>query len=97
MKDITDLRKSLFQALDDLADKQASPETIDRAKAISDVAQTIINSAKVEVDFIRATGGKGGTGFMGAGTPTPTLPGSPPANEIVEQGKGYTVRQHRLK
>jgi hypothetical protein len=28
---------------------------IDRAKAISDVAQTIINSAKVEIQFIEAT------------------------------------------
>lgn len=97
MKNITDLRASLFSALDELADKQASPETIARAKAISDVAQTIINSAKVEVDFIRANEGLGGTGFLGGGAKPPALPGTPPAGEIVEQGKGYTVRQHRLK
>lgn len=97
MKNITDLRTSLFQALDALADKKASPETIARAKAISDVAQTIINSAKVEVDFIRVSEGLGGTGFLGGGAKPPALPGAPPAGDVVEQGKGYTVRQHKLK
>ncbi len=97
MKDITDLRARLFQALDDLADKKASPETIARAKALSDVAQTIINSAKVEVGYIRVSEDKGGIGFLGGGATSPALPVPAPANEIVEQGKGYTIRQHRLK
>jgi hypothetical protein len=29
---------------------------IDRARAISEVAQTVINSAKVEVDYLELTG-----------------------------------------
>jgi hypothetical protein len=32
---------------------------IEKAKAITDVAQTIINSAKVEVDFIKTVHGNG--------------------------------------
>ncbi len=42
------LRESLFAALDGLKDG-----TIDvaRSKAMSDISQTIINSAKVELDF----------------------------------------------
>jgi hypothetical protein len=37
---------------------------IDRAKAVADVAQVIVNSAKVEVDFLRATDRSQGSGFL---------------------------------
>lgn len=66
---IDDLRNHLFATLEALRDKD-QPMELDRAKAIADVAQVIINSAKVEVDFIEATGGKG-TGFV----EQPALPG----------------------
>jgi hypothetical protein len=59
---IDDLREHLFAALDGLRDKDA-PMDIERAKALADVAQTIINSAKVEVDHMRVTGGSG-SGFL---------------------------------
>lgn len=59
---IEDLRNHLFATLEALRDKD-KPMEIDRAKAIADVAQVIINSAKVEVDFIEATGVKG-SGFV---------------------------------
>lgn len=60
---IEDLRNHLFAALEGLADTD-NPMDIARAKAISDVAQTVINSAKVEVDFLRATDSVRGTGFI---------------------------------
>lgn len=60
---IEDLRNHLFAALEALADTD-NPMDIARAKAISDVAQTVINSAKVEVDFLRATDSVAGTGFI---------------------------------
>lgn len=53
---ITDLRDHLFQALEALADAE-NPMDIERAKAISEVAQTIINSAKVEVEILKVAGG----------------------------------------
>jgi len=37
---------------------------IARAKAIGDVARVIIDSAKVEVDMVKATGATGGSGFL---------------------------------
>jgi len=38
---------------------------LDKAKAITNIAQAIIGTAKVEVDFIRAVGGiSTGTGFI---------------------------------
>jgi hypothetical protein len=39
--------------------------TVDQAKAISDMGQVIINSAKVEVDYIKANNG-GETPFLEA-------------------------------
>lgn len=58
---IDDLRNHLFLALEKLHDGDME---IDRARAISDIAQTIINSAKVEVDFLKATDSVKGTGFI---------------------------------
>lgn len=60
---IEDLRNHLFATLEDLRDPD-KPMDIPRAKAIAEVAQTIINSAKVEVDYIEATGAIKGTGFI---------------------------------
>ena len=51
--DITELREILFDTLRGLKDKSTD---IEHAKAISDTAQVIINSAKVEVDHARHTG-----------------------------------------
>ena len=36
---------------------------LDKAKAIADIAQVIVNSAKVEVDFIKVVHGNG-SGFI---------------------------------
>lgn len=65
METIDDLRSELFATLRALRDKE-NPMAIERAQAISGVAQTIINSAKVEVDMLEAVGPKHmqPTGFM---------------------------------
>lgn len=60
---VEDLRDHLFATLEALQDKE-TPMDIDRARAIADVSQTIINSAKVEVDYLKATGKISGTGFI---------------------------------
>ena len=59
---ITDLRDHLFATLEELRDKD-KPMELARAKAIASVAQTIINSATVEVKFMQATGAKS-SGFI---------------------------------
>lgn len=53
---IKDLRDHLFETLESLKDPD-QPMELDRARVISEVAQTIINSAKVEVDLLKAIGG----------------------------------------
>ncbi|MGE0358627.1 MAG: hypothetical protein AB7P08_17125 [Burkholderiales bacterium] len=60
--DIADLRTHLFATLEALRDS-GKPMEIERAKAIADVAQVVINSAKVEVEYIKLTG-KPGSGFI---------------------------------
>lgn len=79
--DIENLRAHLFETLAALKNKE-QPMDIARAKAVSDVAQVIINSAKVEVDYAKVTGSKGST-FL---EKKPELP------------PGITgIRQHRIQ
>ena len=57
---ISDLRDHLFAQLERLGDETLSKEDVEkeiwRADAISNVAGKIIESAKVEVDYIRVAG-----------------------------------------
>lgn len=62
---MVDLRNHLFAALEGLADTD-NPMELDRAKAISEVAQTIINSAKVEVDAYKIAGREEAPSFLTA-------------------------------
>jgi hypothetical protein len=52
---LSDLRNHLFETLEALKDKD-QPMDIDRAIAVRDVAQVIVESAKVEVKFLDVTG-----------------------------------------
>ncbi len=73
---IEDLRNHLFETIEGLKDGTLE---LERAKAISDTAQVIINSAKVEVDLLKATSGSRHSGFFPAdeeeGAPKPRLLG----------------------
>lgn len=68
---IEDLRNHLFETIEKLKAGDMDTAT---AKAITDASQSIINSAKVEVDFIKAMGGIGeGSGFIPLETKKPEL------------------------
>lgn len=56
---IDTLRTHLFSTLDALTDKSQAVD-LERVKAIQGVAQTIINSAMVEVKYTQITGKKTG-------------------------------------
>ena len=68
---IEDLRNHLFATLEALQDEE-KPMELDRARTIADVAQTLINSAKVEVDYLKTTGAMQGTGFLTNDRPLPS-------------------------
>jgi hypothetical protein len=57
---IEDLRDHLFEIIEMLKENDME---LDKAKAIADIAQVIVNSAKVEVDFIKIVHGNG-SGFI---------------------------------
>ena len=52
---IDDLRNHLFETLEALRDPD-NPMDLKRAKTVSDVAQTVINTAKIELEFVELTG-----------------------------------------
>ena len=58
---ISDLRNHLFETIEKLKDGDID---VTKAKTIADVAQVIINSAKVEVDYLKATDSRVGSGFI---------------------------------
>lgn len=60
---IEDLRDHLFAELEDLRDRKVQFNPA-RTRAVVEVSQAIINSAKVEVDFINATGIAKGSDFI---------------------------------
>lgn len=57
---LSDLRDHIFSALERIDDDQLSPEQLEneikKANAVANLSSMIIQSAKIEVDFIKVTG-----------------------------------------
>lgn len=84
-KTIADLRDLLFETIQGVKDGTLE---IERAKCISDLSQVMVNSAKAEADYAKATGAMG-SGFL-EGAPVSTPAGALP--------NGITgITRHRLK
>lgn len=97
--DISELRSVLFDTLRDLRNKESSID-IERVGAINDIAQTIIQSAKVEVDHMRVTGATNGSGFLPAPTTAgkPAMVPPPPGQQgVAGQLIAANVRRNELK
>lgn len=60
---LEDLRDHLFATIEGLLDEE-KPMEIARAKAVADVAQTVIDSAKVEVAFLKQVDGAKPSQFL---------------------------------
>ena len=67
---IQDLRRRLFETIDGV---KAGTIDIERARMVSDISQVIVNTAKVEVDYLRATGG-GESTFIDSAVGADNLP-----------------------
>ena len=96
---IDGLRASLFEAMRGLKDGTLD---LDRARAIVDVGQAIINTAKVEVEYIK-TRGDGVSTFLGDGQDKPGQLGVLPVTEPTANGtktiqniNGVTITRHRM-
>lgn len=53
-KNLSDLREALFDALQKVKDGSLD---IDKARAINEIGKTLVDTAKVEVDYLRVTDG----------------------------------------
>lgn len=82
--EIDDLRNHLFETMAALRDP-VKPMEVERANAVVKVAQAIIGTAKVEVDYMKNVGGKG-SGFI---PEAPKLP----APEKKSNGNGQHADQ----
>jgi hypothetical protein len=74
---MSDLRNHLFETLEALKDEEKLMD-IDRALAISTVAQKLIETAKVEVAFLKVTGADGSPEFFDAPPSLPRLSSGSP-------------------
>jgi hypothetical protein len=89
--DITALRAALFETLRGVRDGTVD---LDKARAINELSKTLVDTAKVEVDYLRATGG-GESAFIETGAGAPQLPSAAPGNGIggmVHQLQGRTTQ-----
>jgi hypothetical protein len=60
---LSDLRNHLFETIEKLKDEE-HPMEVDRARAVSEVAQTILDSAKVELKAIELAGAEVASEFL---------------------------------
>lgn len=103
MNDITALRGHLFDTLAALKDKD-NPMEIERAKAVCETAQVIINTAKVEVDYIKTVGAGTGSTFLQA-QPVQVTPAfdktethaTASGTKTVTHLPNGTVTQHKMR
>jgi hypothetical protein len=52
-KTLNDLRETLFATLEAVKDGSLD---LDRARAVNEIGKTLVDTAKVEVDYLRTTG-----------------------------------------
>jgi mannitol/fructose-specific phosphotransferase system IIA component len=69
-RDITALREALFDTLQKVKDGSLD---VDKARAINEIGKTLVDSAKVEVEYLRATGG-GESSFIDTAVGQSNLP-----------------------
>jgi hypothetical protein len=80
---ITELRQQLLDTLKDLRNRD-QPMEPDRARAVAQVASVLVDTAKVEVDYIKATG-QDRSGFLE----------EPPQIESDASTAGIEAPEHR--
>lgn len=92
MSHINDLRGHLMATLASLRDRD-NPMEPDRARAIGQVASVLIDSARVEVDYIKATNGDRSDFLEPPGAAGPRLVHSEP----TAHNPFPRVTQHRME
>jgi hypothetical protein len=95
--DIQGLRDIMFATLRGIKDGSVE---IDKAKAMNDMAQTIINSAKAEIEFIKVTGQTAAaTSFLAGEDSNKQITNTPTGTKVTEKdpATGITSHVHRIR
>ena len=95
MNNIDQLRAVLFETIEGLRNKE-KPMEIERAKAINETAQVIINSAKAEIDFLKQSASATASGFFPT-LPKPDVGMTPTGVKQTSMVPGGTVTTHKLR
>jgi hypothetical protein len=93
-KSIVDVRAALFDVIAGL-NNTTTPMPLDRAKAICETCQVLVNTAKVEVDFLKLVPDSA-TGFI---KEAPQLEGAgvkPTATGWLQHDASTGVTKHRI-
>lgn len=85
-KTLNDLRETLFTTLQAVKDGTID---LERARAVNDIGKTLIDSAKVEVDYLRTAGG-GESSFIDSAIGNDNIPDGLP-NGIT------AITRHRIR
>lgn len=92
MKTMDDLRSVIFDTIDDVRKGKLDAAT---AKAISELGQNIINSAKAEADYARATGQVVRSGLISTEQAAPPL--AAPAADALPAATTSVTRTHTAR
>lgn len=82
-QDITSLREHLFSAIEGVRSGELD---LDKARAINEIGKTIVDTAKVEVDYLKATGG-GESQFIDSAVGADNLPEGITRNTVHRIGR----------
>ena len=89
MKTMDDLRSMIFDTIDDVRKGKLDAAT---ARAISELSQNVINSAKAEADYARATGQVVRSGLISTEQAAPPL--AAPAADALPAATTSVTRTH---
>lgn len=94
--DINEVRDILFDTLRDLRNPDVKVD-LDRAKLINDTAKHLIDTAKVENDYLRITNITRGSGFMPTGQPTALPSHIPTGSTSLAAQLSAATTTHKIK
>ena len=88
---MTDMRNHIFATIEGVLDPD-NPLALDKARVVVSAAQTLINSAKVEVEFLGLFEEELRSQFLTVGSPffakkEPELPTLPPAKFVPNRSR----------
>lgn len=101
---LEDLRNHLFETIRALKDEK-NPMDVERAKAVADVSRVILDSAKVEIGYMRATGADQESDFIsnpnrkrlpGHKAPPPPQPSIAPGRPEADSNEKATPTDGRI-